>query len=226
MFDAVILAGGSGSRMGIDTPKSLLVYNGLSFIEHSIRTITSAKTKPNILLIIRDSKIANEIQSGLQHNCIINYYYNTPNLGIGGSLALNSKQLANPVIIMCSDLFIKVDLLPYIKRHNKRKVLFTMLLRKSEFTNEGIVKEFDGDIITEFEEHSVAKGCANSGIYICNPNVFEDYLGIDLATDIIPKLVKAGKLRGDMLGNNEYAIGANTVEEFKMLSGRYKNDNS
>jgi 2-C-methyl-D-erythritol 4-phosphate cytidylyltransferase len=49
---ALIVAGGSGTRMGAETPKQFLPLCGLPILMHTLNVFNSLKPKPNILLVL------------------------------------------------------------------------------------------------------------------------------------------------------------------------------
>lgn len=52
---AIIVAGGSGSRMKSETPKQFLLLNGLPVVMHTIRAFHQSAVKPEILLVLNPS---------------------------------------------------------------------------------------------------------------------------------------------------------------------------
>jgi len=53
---AIIVGGGSGTRMGTDIPKQFLPLNGIPVIMHSIRAFYSCQHAPNIMVVIPESQ--------------------------------------------------------------------------------------------------------------------------------------------------------------------------
>ena len=51
-FYAIIVAGGSGSRMGSETPKQFLEVNGLPILMHTINAFHHNKYQPQIILVL------------------------------------------------------------------------------------------------------------------------------------------------------------------------------
>jgi len=49
---AIIVAGGSGSRMKSDKPKQFLLLNGMPVLMHTIKAFYNSSAKPNILLVL------------------------------------------------------------------------------------------------------------------------------------------------------------------------------
>jgi 2-C-methyl-D-erythritol 4-phosphate cytidylyltransferase len=55
-YYAIIVAGGSGSRMQTETPKQFLVLQNLPVIMHTIKAFADCNTKPQIILVLNESK--------------------------------------------------------------------------------------------------------------------------------------------------------------------------
>lgn len=49
---AIIVAGGTGSRMGLDTPKQFLLLNGLPVMMHAIRAFYQSNSSPQLIVVI------------------------------------------------------------------------------------------------------------------------------------------------------------------------------
>ena len=68
-FYAIIVAGGSGSRMSSDIPKQFLKINGLPILMHTINAFHLNKYQPQIILVLAkaDEKIWNDLISEHQY---------------------------------------------------------------------------------------------------------------------------------------------------------------
>lgn len=55
---AIIVAGGSGKRIGGKTPKQFLLLDGLPVLMHTINAFASSNSKPSILLVLNERVIA------------------------------------------------------------------------------------------------------------------------------------------------------------------------
>lgn len=100
-MDAIILAGGKGTRMGSDTPKPLMIVKGKAIIDHQIEYLNSFPCIENIILSIGHG--AQEIQDSVGAR-----YPDQPlqcaveerPLGTGGGLKLAMQKATSPRVLV------------------------------------------------------------------------------------------------------------------------------
>lgn len=143
-FDAIILAGGKGSRLGkltTDQQKCTLLVNGVPFIIHVIDKLHSL-IDGNILIA---TGFRNEdIRESLSNLKIDNIEISEENypLGTGGAtIKAAKKSNAEFVVILNGDTFLDFDLSFYIKKTVKKGLLF--FGSPGVFTSKGSIYEND-----------------------------------------------------------------------------------
>jgi len=104
-MDAIILAGGKGTRMGGDTPKPLMVVKGKTILEHQIDYLNTFPCIENIILSLGHG--AREVQEYVATRyldqrivCVVEEYQ----LGTGGGLKCAMQKATSPrVLVINSD---------------------------------------------------------------------------------------------------------------------------
>ena len=75
-FFAIIVAGGSGTRMNTEIPKQFLLLNGKPVIMHSITAFSSSPQKPEIVVVLNEQhfnlwqQLCEEHQFNLPHTLV------------------------------------------------------------------------------------------------------------------------------------------------------------
>lgn len=77
-FFAVIVAGGSGSRMQSELPKQFIILNGLPIIMHTILKFSKHDLKPNIIIVLAKDHV------DIWENLKVQYNFNIPHTLIYG----------------------------------------------------------------------------------------------------------------------------------------------
>jgi len=203
-MDAIILAGGKGTRLKevvSDVPKSLAPINGIPFLDFLIANLQSNEEIDKIILSVgyKKEKIIDRY-SNLKN---INFSEEDSPLGTGGAVkqALNCAT-SNDVLVLNGDTYIEFSLKNFLKFHLKKKSDFTLL---SSFQNDlsryGSLNIDDRtQKILAFEEKTKKnEGYINSGVYLINKNVFNNFLSNDsfsLEKDFFPLVLATKNIFG------------------------------
>ena len=75
---AIIVAGGSGSRMQATIPKQFLLLNGLPVLMHTIQVFYDSKSQPQIILVLPSDAISYWDELCKQYN------FDTPHKVVSG----------------------------------------------------------------------------------------------------------------------------------------------
>lgn len=73
-YYAIIVAGGSGSRMQSDTPKQFLQINGLPVLMHSINVFHSSNLAPEIVVVLSENFHSHWRKLCIEHDFIIPHH--------------------------------------------------------------------------------------------------------------------------------------------------------
>lgn len=173
-MQAVILAAGRGTRMGIlteATPKPLLEVDGKTLIEHKLDELPEDVEEVIIIVGYLGSKIQERI-GGSYRDMRILYEEQDVLDGTMGSLA-RAKDLLNGrfIVMMGDDLYSRTDIDSCIAIPD-----WVMLVQEMEHMNPGgrVVTDESGAIL-DIEEgnHAGMKGLANTNLLVLDTRIFQ-----------------------------------------------------
>ena len=198
---AVILCGGFGTRLGkitLKTPKPLLKFDGISFLEHLIQNLSRYNIKEVILLCHYRYKsfvdrYHNKIILGISIKCIIE---KTP-LGTFGAIKNAKTKLKNYFLLLNGDTYFDINLRDLIVSYNFKKYLGIVALAKKTGKRFSKVLLNRKNIISEFNNKKKSF-LINSGSYVFSKKIcnIKSEKFSSLEKDILPKIVKKNKLQG------------------------------
>lgn len=184
MFDAVILAGGLGTRLRSvvsDVPKCMAPVDGRPFLEWVLRWIEPFRPNKIILSLGYLSEVVTDwVATTMKDYPIpIEWVIEETPLGTGGGIKLAlSKVTANQCVILNGDTFFDVDLNAFCKfRVNSGSVLAVALKPMERFDRYGSVTLDEGSHIISFNEKRYCdKGLINGGVYCidCTAGLLND----------------------------------------------------
>lgn len=179
MFEAIILAGGFGTRLQPvlrEFPKAMAPVNGRPFLEYQLaylkfhgigRVVISAG--------YRSETIINHF--GFRYNGIeIDYTVEKTPLGTGGGIRLAmEKCLRTTVLTLNGDTLFLIDLNDFELKHLQKETPVSIALRKvDDISRYGSVSLDKNNVVTAFGEKSAEKmpGLINGGIYLLDRNFY------------------------------------------------------
>jgi Nucleoside-diphosphate-sugar pyrophosphorylase involved in lipopolysaccharide biosynthesis/translation initiation factor 2B, gamma/epsilon subunits (eIF-2Bgamma/eIF-2Bepsilon) len=204
MMEAVILAGGMGTRLHDAVPglpKPMAPVNGKPFLWHLLSWLTEYPVSKIIL------------STGYKYESIINYFGDTfqgvpveytiekEPLGTGGGLMLATEKVnGSDFIVINGDTYFPVNLAEIYLFHTVQSAFITVALKKmQDFSRYGAVECINGRIIQFHEKKFCHDGFINGGIYVMNRNMLiSRHLPeiFSLEKDILEKSAGTGDLRG------------------------------
>ena len=204
MIEAIILAGGMGTRLQkvvSDVPKPMAPVRGIPFLFYLLKWLSDYPVDRIIL------------SAGYKHESIRNYFsysfgsipleyvIEEKPLGTGGAVikAIGNTASDN-VLILNGDTWFPVNLVDLHSKHVKYSHIFSIALKHMEnFSRYGSV-ECEGNIITGFNEKKQCdEGLINGGIYLVKRSFFESqqYPEVfSLENDLLAKAAATRVLRG------------------------------
>jgi D-glycero-alpha-D-manno-heptose 1-phosphate guanylyltransferase len=198
-MDAIILAGGKGTRLKNivpNVPKSLAPINGIPFLDFLISFLQTQKEIEKIILSV-----------GYEKEQIIKRYKNLENiifceedspLGTGGAIK-NALSLitSENFLAMNGDTYIEYSLSDFLNFHIEKKADITVLSNyQKNFSRYGSLNlDKDTKKIISFDEKKETKnGYISSGVYIMKKNIFDPFSFLDssfsLENDFFPIATK------------------------------------
>ncbi|NGX34389.1 MAG: D-glycero-alpha-D-manno-heptose 1-phosphate guanylyltransferase [Candidatus Anoxychlamydiales bacterium] len=223
-MDTIILAGGKGTRLretiGNEIPKPLAKINGTPFLDLLINQLEKFEIIKNIILAVsyKKEKIIDRYKD--KKNILFSEEENP--LGTGGgikkALTLSSS---NEVLVLNGDTYLEFNPNDLLKSHLLKKANITIGYRvEKDVSRYGsitidkktkkILKFNEKQSLEKFEKNS---GFINSGVYLLNKNVFNDFENItglesfSIELDFFPKAILSKKIFGFEIFSSFIDIG-------------------
>ncbi len=205
-MEAIILAGGLGSRLRAtvpDLPKPMAPVNGRPFLEYLLDYWIGQGVNRFVLSVGYKRDIIEEHFATRYKGTEVDYAVEDQPCGTGGGLLLALKRLrrTGPFLIMNGDTFFEVDLAPMRRYHQERRAELTIALREveanSRYGSVGIDKEGK---ITTFDNRARTSGRAliNGGVYLAEKSAFagmapESDEPVSLEEQLYPRMLATGR---------------------------------
>jgi NDP-sugar pyrophosphorylase family protein len=225
MINAIILAGGKGTRLRpltFDIPKPLVKVNGKPLIEYALEELERNGVE-NVYISIgyKAEKIMHYLDHRKKFGANIEYVLESRPLGTGGALrhAMEKMQRYEDVISVNGDTIFKVEFDKMYEFHKKNKALITMgSFRLDDIRGFGVI-ETEGSRISRFIEKpdpkEVKSNMINAGIYIISKRVLDKFPReeiFSLEKDFIEKIYKEEIIQHFPI---ERFITVNDIEQYK-----------
>lgn len=179
---AIILAGGFGTRLQSvvnNVPKPMAPIQGKPFVVYLIENLLDSGFEEIILsLHYMPEIIIGYIKIHYPH-APIQFIIEPKPLGTGGAIqyVLEKSGITEPVTILNGDSFLQLDYQQFYQTFTMKNADLLMALRHVE--NSGrygkVVVDTDNKILQFEEKSNAAAGFINAGIYLLNPNIFNNY---------------------------------------------------
>jgi mannose-1-phosphate guanylyltransferase/phosphomannomutase len=201
---AVIMAGGEGSRLRpltITRPKPMVPVVDRPTIVHIIELLKKhGITEVVITLQYLASVIQEYLGDGSNYGLEIHYTVEESPLGTAGSVRQGIEWLDDTFIVVSGDALTDFDLTAAARFHRQKKSEATIILKRMPDPLEyGVVIIDDDGRVRQFQEKpswgEVFSDTVNTGIYILEPTVFENYEAgqvFDFSNNLFPILLEKG----------------------------------
>lgn len=202
----VILVGGLGSRLGNlthQTPKPMLLVAGEPFLNILIRNFARHGISKVTLLA---SHCADQITTYYRQHPVpgvsIQVVTELERLGTAGALKNAARHLDDMFLLANGDSIFDFNYLELLEQMENKSCQINLALREvEECSRYGQVTTNDAGLISGFFEKlatAEGPGYINGGVYLLRRTVL-DHIGVgvcSLETDVLPRLVAKGKVRG------------------------------
>ena len=225
MINAIILAGGKGTRLRpltFDIPKPLVKVNGKPLIEYALEELErNGVENVYISLGYKAEKIMHYLDHRKKFGANIEYVLESKPLGTGGALrhAMEKMQGYEDVISVNGDTIFKVEFDKMYEFHKKNKALITMgSFRLDNVRGFGVIETEGGRIVRFIEKpdpKEVKSNMINAGIYIISKRVLDKFPreeSFSLEKDFIEKIYKEEVIHHFPI---ERFITVNDIEQYK-----------
>ena len=226
-MEAIILAGGLGSRLRAtvpDLPKPMAPIHGRPFLEYLLDYWVGQGVNRFVLSVGYKRDIIEEHFATRYKGTEVDYAVEDQPLGTGGGLLLALKHLrrTGPFLIMNGDTFFEVDLAPMRRYHQEKRAELTIALREveanSRYGSVGIDKEGK---ITSFDNRArtADRALINGGVYLAEKSAFagmapESDEPASLEEQLYPRMLAAGRRLYGFLSSGRF-IDIGVPEDYR-----------
>jgi D,D-heptose 1,7-bisphosphate phosphatase len=230
---AVIQAGGKGTRLAELTgelPKPMLNVGDKPILGHHIDLLKRYNID-DIIIIVNHLKetIINWFGNGKRFGVNIQYCQEKEPLGTVGGIKEIEHLLDEDFIVFYGDIMINMDIQRFIKFHNDKKSICTLVLHPNDHPYDSDLMETnkDGRVTAvhpkPHEQGKYYKNLVNAGVYILNPSILK-YLrkGVkaDFGRDIFPRIFKDTMMFG--YTTFEYLKDTGTPERLEQVRADHR----
>lgn len=235
------MCGGEGTRLRpltFDRPKPCIPIVNIPSIRHLVNHLSNLGFTDVIITIgYKGDDIQRALGDGSMMGVDITYVQEETKLGTAGSVKNAEKYLNDsPFLVVGGDHVTDIDLLSFYREHLKGDSMVSIGLISIDNPCEYGIAEIDVNyhIMRFYEKPSpgeIFSNLASTGIYVCNPSVFEhipDGRKFDFAKDLFPKLMDEGiNIAGWLARGNWTDVGSpgslREAEKWKLNQMRYTN---
>jgi mannose-1-phosphate guanylyltransferase/phosphomannomutase len=202
---AVIMAGGSGSRLRpltCDLPKPMVPVLNRPVMDYTVDLLKKHGIEEiAVTLAYLPGAIKDYFEDGADFGISLQYFVEDTPLGTAGSVRNAAGFLPETFVVISGDALTDLDISKAVAFHKERGSLATLVLHRQQVPLEyGVVITDEEGRITRFLEKpswgEVFSDTVNTGIYILEPEVLE-YVApgkqIDFSKDVFPKLLQDNK---------------------------------
>lgn len=238
-MQAVILAGGRGTRLGdmtLEIPKPMLMVGDKPLLHHQVELLGKCGVKDIIILVnyLKDP-IMKYFGNGSAFDVNIQYFEELTPLGTVGGIKEIEAWLTGDFLVLYGDVMINMDLSRLIAFHQLKYSECTLVLHPNdhpydsdlvEINTSGRVVDFHPKPHDPLETYH---NLVNAGAYVLSPKIFPFLtkgLKADFGRDIFPKVFARLSMYG--YRTTEYLKDMGTPERLEKVrqdleSGRIRN---
>ena len=170
---AIILAGGSGTRLGAltaQTPKPLLPVGGKPFVAQVIEYLAHQGVRR---VVLATGHLGDQFERALGRSwagAALAYSRETEPLGTGGALVRALAQVPGPTaFVLNGDTYFPAELAPLAAVQAAKRAAFSIAFRRlPEVARYGCAKLEDGVVTALNEKGGRGPGLINGGVYLVN----------------------------------------------------------
>jgi len=228
-IDAVIMAGGRGSRLSPLTdkiPKPLLKVGGKAIIDHNIDRLKKFGVD-DLWITIKylGEKLESHFNNNSNNNIKISYVRESEPLGTIGAVSKIENFKHDYVLVTNSDILTDLNYEDFFLDFIEKDADFSVATMPYQVKVPYAVLETNGHLIYDFKEKPTYTYYSNGGIYLIKKSVLE-FIPKELffdATDLMEVLIKNGKkvisfpIRGYWLDIGKHEDFAKAQEDIKHI---------
>lgn len=199
LYNAIIISGGIGSRLGLNKPKLLIKINGVYFIDYLYQYLK--KNGFNKIVILGGYGFEKIIKHIKKKKLDIDFIYEKKPLGTGGSLFQNINKFEKNFLVILGDVYTFLNIKKYFKSHIKSNFASTIMCHSNDHIQDSniAIRNKDNNLVKILKKNKkrkkIKENLAFSGIYFFSrPHIkklnFKNKKILDLENDLIAGLLK------------------------------------
>ena len=204
----MILAAGKGTRLAPLTetlPKALVEIGGKPLIFYAVETLAASGIKNIIVNLHHHGQLLRDrLGDGKSLDVSICYSHEDPLLGSGGGIARARGFLGKSTFVtLNADTIVDINLRPVIEKHQQRKAVATLVLRKDpEMKKFGLIRTDGDDRVGQFLDCRRADVLGKlepfmyTGVQVLEPRVFSympENTAFSMTELVYPNMLVAGE---------------------------------
>jgi histidinol-phosphate phosphatase family protein len=241
--EAVIIAGGRGTRMGAlgeGLPKALLPVAGRPLLDYSLKLLQRYEVTDVVICTgYLGEKIEAYVGDGSAWGLRVRYSRESSPLGTAGCLRAVAPPPSEDFLVLYADLMIEMDLRALLQAHLETKAAGTLVVHPNDhpFDSDLVALEHPTNNILEIHKKPHAPGAfypnlVSAAVYVLKPGLLELLVPgqkADCAHDLFPKALQSGR-KLSAYPTAEYVKDVGTPErleevEADLKSGRVAGSN-
>lgn len=217
MQQAVILAGGKGTRMGditMEIPKPMLPLAGQPLLAYQIEWLKKNGFKEVWLIINHLGHVIEEyFGNGEQWGIQIRYYREEKPLGTVGGIKAIEQELKEDFLVLYGDVLFDIDFERLLTFHRSKASQATLVIHPNDhpYDSDLVATDESGKVIAfhpkPHPEEAYYRNMVNAAMYVLSPAIFpylQKDVPADFGKDIFPHII-----------NHLSVYGYNTPEYIK-----------
>lgn len=202
--NVVILAGGFGSRLkneiGNEIPKPMVEINGKPLLEWQIIYCRENGFK-NILILVHHlaDKIKDYFGNGQNYGVNLEYSCEQSPRGTAGAIFDSLDKLAPVFLVIYGDTFFDINLRKFFLTKKSNYSVLTFCHPNSHPYDSDILKLNDKNFVIDvfrplINGVDLYENCVNAALYVCDKNIFSDFVSpldaMDISSQLFPILLE------------------------------------
>jgi mannose-1-phosphate guanylyltransferase/phosphomannomutase len=199
-MQAVILAGGKGTRLNMNIPKAMVKVGDRPVLQYQIELLKKYGITDIVLCVKHLSeKIREHFGDGRRFGVHISYSMEKDFLGTAGAIKFAEKKIKGDFILLFGDVMLNMDFAKLARYHRQKGSMVTLVVHESDHPYDSDIVEIDAkNKVTGFlgkpRPGQKFRNLTNAAVHVMKKSVLKHVGGdnSDFSRDVFPKLIEAG----------------------------------